>query len=133
MNLKLKVEEDVELRQNVKDLIVGQVKSIIHDEIKSIVETEITGFLKKKSFETRLENIFKDEIKREFNTMFDWKIGDFRNSNEYTKLIKDELGVQFLKYLELNDILIKDFLNKYTDDKIIQALVDKIYKLTNRK
>ncbi len=38
MNLKLKIEEDAELRAYIKDLIKGQVLSIGRKEIKSILE-----------------------------------------------------------------------------------------------
>lgn len=46
MNVKLKIEEDAELRNYIKDLIKGQVVSILREEIKNLSAEVVNKYAK---------------------------------------------------------------------------------------
>ena len=92
MLVKLKIEEDEELRNYIKSLIKGQVVSIAREEIIKIIQdvfSEKSQNILKLNPKTILKDLLQQEIKRSLN------IGSW--NSDYIKKKCDELILQEVK------------------------------------
>jgi hypothetical protein len=62
MKITLSLNDDVELRSYIKDMIRGQVKSVARDEMKSIIAEAITPKITSKE---DINNMVKEEVKKQ--------------------------------------------------------------------
>jgi len=92
MLVKLKIEEDEELRNYIKSLIKGQVVSIAREEIRNIVKEVFT---EKSQYILNIspENILKEELSKSIKSSLN--IGSY--SSDYIKKKTDEIILQEVK------------------------------------
>ena len=101
MKVELKIKDDKELRNTIKDMIRSQVKSIIRVELNNIIKNE-------------LEKIFEKDkklIEKEYNSayvIFKKSINDFVKSDKpITSLAKEVIDLKLNK-IDLKKLVLED-------------------------
>jgi hypothetical protein len=96
MHLKLKVEEDKELRDYIKSLIKGQVISVAREEIKNIVK-EVFTEKSKDILKINPTDVLKEQLTKQIHS--ELKLDGWRDSYIKTKCdaiilseVKKQLG-----------------------------------------
>lgn len=109
MTVSLKIENDVELRAHIKDIIRGQITSIIRNEITAII-SEVTNDRIKGLGTNRLDRMISDGVKSAASAIL-WRES---SPNEW----KEEVLIP----------LIQTQLEKYIGERNIKEEVNKAAK-----
>jgi len=97
MKINIDLQEDRELRNEVKNMVRGQVKKIIKEELSSIIADELMSPDKKNYYQTRLGKLYDEEMK----IMVKSEIACTRISREFNKeFIVPEIKKHMASYIK---------------------------------
>ena len=101
MHIKIDLQEDVKLRNEIKNIIRGQVKKIIKEDLKTLIETEFNSRSKKDYYTKKVDNMFETGL----SELIHKKIDSLILTDEFhKKFIIPETEKLVLRHLESFDL-----------------------------
>jgi DNA-binding HxlR family transcriptional regulator len=105
MNIKINLQEDEQLRNEIKNIIRGQVKKIIKEELKDLIHQEFLSELKKSLYKKKAETLFDEELHTLIKTQVDRLAVTDEFHNKIIKPIAERIISDHLSNLNLDDMV----------------------------